>query len=174
MTKKQSKIQDSQVKSQAKVKQDSIQLLEQGETARRSAIILHLTSLPSPFGIGVIGEEAIQFAEKLAESETAYWQILPLYLPIDNSPYNSLSTFAGNTMLIDPRGLVEMGLLAKDELQDFYYPGPPHSVDYNFVRQNSQSYLQRAFSRLNAQQKMSSQRLFKNKTGLPIMRRSGF
>lgn len=129
------------------------QPLTPGMKKRSSAIILHITSLPGPFGIGVLGEEAIEFATMLSESKTAYWQILPLYLPIDNSPYNSLSTFAANTHLIDPRGLAEMDLLESDEIASFYYEGEEHSVDYAFVKKNSEAYLRLAFSRLQADQR---------------------
>lgn len=129
------------------------QLLSQGINKRASAVILHITSLPGPFGIGVLGEEAAAFATMLSKSKTAYWQILPLYLPIDNSPYNSLSTFAANTHLIDPRGLIDMNLLEEDEIPSFYYEGEEHSVDYAFVKSNSEKYLRLAYSRLQDEQR---------------------
>lgn len=141
-----------------------VQLLAQGETSRASAVILHITSLPGPFGIGVLGEEAVEFATMLSESKTAYWQILPLYLPIDNSPYNSLSTFAVNTQLIDPRGLVKMGLLNEDEIETFYYSGEEHSVDYAFVKENSEKYLRLAYSRLQEEQRQVLESFVAEKT----------
>ena len=75
------------------------------ELKRSSGILLHITSLPSPFGIGDLGPEAYEFVEFLETSGTKYWQILPL-TPTDagykHSPYSSDSAFAGNTLLISP------------------------------------------------------------------------
>ncbi|MEJ2100903.1 MAG: 4-alpha-glucanotransferase, partial [Desulfobacterales bacterium] len=72
---------------------------------RSSGILLHLTSLPGPFGIGDMGPQAYRFADFLAETQQSFWQILPL-TPIDRdhdySPYHSLSAFAGNPLLISP------------------------------------------------------------------------
>ena len=65
-----------------------------------SGILLHPTSLPGPYGIGEIGFEAYKFVDDLADMGQSLWQILPLN-PTDiyNSPYSSLSTFAGNHLL---------------------------------------------------------------------------
>jgi 4-alpha-glucanotransferase len=72
---------------------------------RGSGILLHITSLPSPFGIGDLGPQAYKFAEFLFQAQQSYWQVLPLN-PTDqacgNSPYSSISAYAGNTMLISP------------------------------------------------------------------------
>lgn len=154
---------DSKLKKKATKPTKPVQLLAQGETKRASAVILHLTSLPGPFGIGVLGEEAAEFAKMLSESKTAYWQILPLYLPIDNSPYNSLSTFAANTHLIDPRGLVKMELLEESEVESFYYEGEEHSVDYDFVKENSEKYLRLAYSRLHEEQRKTMEQFVAEK-----------
>ncbi|MGA2107138.1 MAG: 4-alpha-glucanotransferase, partial [Syntrophorhabdales bacterium] len=72
---------------------------------RGSGILLHITSLPSPYGIGDLGPGAYGFADFLAENRQSYWQILPLSPTAEahgNSPYSSVSTFAGNTLLISP------------------------------------------------------------------------
>ncbi len=86
---------------------------------RGSGILLHITSLPSVYGVGDLGPEAYRFADFLAGAKQRYWQILPLN-PTDtlygNSPYSSISAFAGNTLLISPDHLVEEGLLAKEDL----------------------------------------------------------
>ena len=87
---------------------------------RRSGILLHITSLPSAFGIGDLGPEAYKFADFLAESKQSLWQILPLNPtnPVcGNSPYCVSSAFAGNTTLISPELLVEDGLLSKRQLE---------------------------------------------------------
>src|SRR6187402_3203667 len=89
-------------------------------TRRRSAgILLHVTSLPSSFGIGDIGPEAYRFAEFLQRNGQGYWQILPL-TPVEKdhgySPYSSVSGMAGNTLLISPELMEEEGWLKPDDL----------------------------------------------------------
>jgi 4-alpha-glucanotransferase len=87
---------------------------------RRSGIFLHITSLPSPFGIGDLGPWAYRFADFLSRSRQTYWQVLP-FNPTDsamgNSPYSSPSAFAGNKLLISPEGLVESGFLTPEEVE---------------------------------------------------------
>ena len=86
---------------------------------RGSGVLLHITSLPSPYGIGDLGPWAYRIADALAEAKQKYWQVLPLN-PTDpgsgNSPYSSPSAFAGNTLLISPELLVESGLVTKEDL----------------------------------------------------------
>ena len=88
---------------------------------RGSGILLHMTSLSSPFGIGDLGPEAYRFADMLAETKQSFWQILPL-TPTNpaygNSPYQSVSAFAGNPLLISPELLVRDGLLEESDLED--------------------------------------------------------
>jgi len=93
---------------------------------RSSGVFAHITSLPSPFGCGVLGAGARKFVDFLAESTQRYWQILPL-VPTDSfgSPYCSASAFAGEPMLIDPQTLLEEGLLAENELP--YIDAPDHA-----------------------------------------------
>ena len=80
---------------------------------------MHITSLPSPFGIGTMGESAYEFVDFLASAGQSYWQILPLCpTGYGDSPYQSFSTFAGNPYLIDPMCLVKEGLLARKEVQE--------------------------------------------------------
>ncbi|WP_187264105.1 4-alpha-glucanotransferase [Pontibacter beigongshangensis] len=87
---------------------------------RSSGILLHITSLPSPYGIGDLGPEAYKFADLLAEAGQRYWQILPLN-PTEtgsgNSPYSSHSAFAGNPLLLSPQLLLEDGLLHHHDLE---------------------------------------------------------
>lgn len=73
--------------------------------ARFSGILLAVSSLPGPYGIGSLGASARRFVDFLSESGQSYWQILPLVpLGHGNSPYMSTSAFAGNPLLIAPRG----------------------------------------------------------------------
>jgi 4-alpha-glucanotransferase len=85
---------------------------------RGAGVLLHISSLPSLYGIGDLGPEAYRFVDFLAESNQTYWQILPLNPTdpgTDNSPYLSISAFAFNPCLISPDLLLESGLLEKSE-----------------------------------------------------------
>ena len=88
-------------------------------SARSSGILLHITSLPSRYGIGDLGENAYRFVDFLVQSGQRLWQMLPvLDAGLGNSPYHSSSAFAGNPWMIDPEDLVSMGFLTEDELRD--------------------------------------------------------
>lgn len=96
---------------------------------RKSGILMHITSLPSPYGIGDMGPSAYKFVEFLKQAGQAFWQILPLNatsLESHNSPYNSFSAFAGNTLLISPDILVEEGFLSENDLK----PKPDFPEEY--------------------------------------------
>ncbi len=102
---------------------------------RRSGILLHITSLPSIYGIGDLGPWAYRFADFLAETKQSLWQVLP-FNPIEtshgNSPYHNTSAFANNIMLISPEIMIRDGLLDESEvlpLPEF----PEQSVDYDTV-----------------------------------------
>ncbi len=102
---------------------------------RGSGILLHITSLPSPFGVGDLGPWAYRFADFLSQTKQSYWQILPLN-PTDqtsgNSPYNSNSAFAGNALLISPELLIESGFLTKKDI-DAIPLFPNERCDYSSV-----------------------------------------
>lgn len=94
---------------------------ERGMNRRGSGVLLHITSLPSAYGIGDLGHAAQRFLEILADSGQRYWQILPLNptLPaFGNSPYQSNSAFAGNTWLISPEQMVADGFLDAAEIAE--------------------------------------------------------
>src|SRR6058998_3584366 len=79
---------------------------------RASGVLLHVTSLPSPYGIGDVGPAAVAWVDRLQEAEQRWWQALPLGpTGYGDSPYQSLSSFAGNPLLISPDWLIEDGLL---------------------------------------------------------------
>jgi len=79
---------------------------------RSSGILLHITSLPSPYGIGDMGPAAFEWVDRLHETGQSWWQALPLGpTGYGNSPYQSLSSFAGNGLLISPEFLIADGLL---------------------------------------------------------------
>ena len=87
---------------------------------RASGILLHITSLPSRYGIGDLGPQAYKFADFLAQAKQRYWQMLPLNppSPMGYSPYNCLSAFAGNNLLISPEQCCHEGLLKREEIKE--------------------------------------------------------
>jgi 4-alpha-glucanotransferase len=86
--------------------------------ARSSGVLLHPTSLPGRFGIGDLGREAYAFVDFLGASGQSFWQVMPLGpTGYGDSPYQSFSAFAGNTLLISPEQLAEDGLLSDDDLK---------------------------------------------------------
>ncbi len=113
---------------------------------RRSGILMHITSLPGPGGIGSLGKEAYAFADFLKASGMAVWQVLPLGpTGYGESPYQSSSVFAGNPMLISCAALREAGLVAYDDGEEFT-PDDPERVDYPAVRENKEKLLRRCFA----------------------------
>src|SRR5258705_10958760 len=114
--------------------------------SRASGILLHPTSLPGPFGIGDLGDEAYRFADFLAASGQSLWQVLPLGpTGYGDSPYQCFSAFAGNPLLISPQRLVQTGLLSDDDLS-----GAPRfsrrRVDFGPVIEYKKALLEKAFA----------------------------
>lgn len=122
---------------------------------RAAGVLLHITSLPSPFGIGDLGNEAYKFADFLNRAGQRYWQILPL-TPIDGaqgySPYSSLSSMAGNVWLISPEKLYEDGCLTKDDVS-ISGTAPSDRVSYTKTIQLKSKLLAKAFKNTKAQRK---------------------
>jgi 4-alpha-glucanotransferase len=113
--------------------------------------LLHPTSLPGPFGIGDLGQAAYRFVDFLAASGQSYWQVLPLSpTGYADSPYQTLSAFAGNPMLISPQKLMEAGHLSELDLDDV--PAFPNDrVDFGPVIHYKTRILDRAFANFRAQ-----------------------
>lgn len=116
---------------------------------RRSGILLHPTSLPGRYGIGDLGAAAYQFIDFLSAAGQTYWQVLPLSpTGYADSPYQGLSAFAGNPLLINPDKLYEMGHLSQDELADC--PSfPDDRVDFGQVISYKTALFERAFDRFH-------------------------
>ena len=116
---------------------------------RNAGILLPISSLPSPFGVGDIGPEAYSFADFLHKSCQRYWQILPIN-PTNashgHSPYSSISTMAGNTLLLSPDLLVEAGLLTDAEVDDVRLPDDD-KADYGKAESNKSLLFDIAFRR---------------------------
>lgn len=118
---------------------------------RGGGVLMHISSLPGPFGIGVFGEEAIAFAKQLAGQGMKYWQVLPFSYPgMGNSPYQSFSAFAGNWLFIDPRRLMKRGLLTPNEVVDAEYSQNKWRIDYDYLRTSRDEMLRKAFDRCDA------------------------
>src|ERR1700728_1727966 len=103
-----------------------------GEGRRQSGILLHVTSLPSRYGIGDMGPAALKWIDHLRDAGQAWWQVLPLGATgYGDSPYQPLSSFAGNWLLISPDALVDDGLLCARDYEGRSFPA--NVVDFNAV-----------------------------------------
>ncbi len=118
-------------------------------TRRGSGVLLHISSLPSPYGIGDLGPGAYAFVDQLVKTGQSLWQVLPLN-PIDpvhgNSPYSSISAFAGNKLLISPELLFEENLLGREDL-DPLPPFPEDRCDFSLVIPYKKRLLEQAYHR---------------------------
>ena len=127
---------------------------------RRSGVILHPTSLPGRFGIGDLGEEAYRFVDFLKAAGQYYWQVLPLSpTGYGDSPYQGLSAFAGNPMLISPERLVKTGHLSAGDLADVP-PFPTDRVDFGPTIRFKDGLLDRAFTRFRAKPPAGQRKAF--------------
>ncbi|HIR19280.1 MAG TPA: 4-alpha-glucanotransferase [Candidatus Pelethomonas intestinigallinarum] len=115
---------------------------------RASGILLPISALPSPYGIGTLGKAAYAFADFLHAAGQKYWQLLPLGpTSYGDSPYQSFSTFAGNPYFIDLDLLAEEGLLDKEDLAAADWGNDPRYVDYGKIYEVRFDVLRRAFLR---------------------------
>ncbi len=129
---------------------------------RSSGVLLHITSLLSPHGIGSLGQAAYHFVDFLAETRQSYWQVLPLgHIGFGASPYQCFSAAAGNPYLIDLDFLAKDGLLTAEELEQADAMLPPSAIEavpFETLAEVRMPLLRQAFSRLDAvgQQKVSA------------------
>lgn len=113
---------------------------------RSCGILMHITSLPSPYGIGTFGAEAEAFIDWLKLANQKYWQVLPLSpTGYGDSPYQSFSTFAGNPLLIDLDDLIQNGLLTKTKCEEADFGADPSFVDFEKVYRTKMRLLKEAF-----------------------------
>ncbi|MDE6281845.1 MAG: 4-alpha-glucanotransferase, partial [Oscillospiraceae bacterium] len=118
---------------------------------RTAGILMPISSLPSPYGIGTLGAAAREFADFLAAAGQTYWQVLPICpTSYGDSPYQSFSSFAGNPYFIDLDDLAADGLLEPDEYQDLNWGDNPESVDYGLMYITRYPVLKKAARRLLA------------------------
>lgn len=115
---------------------------------RASGILMHVSSLPGPNGIGAMGKEAYKFVDFLHRAGQKYWQILPLNpTGYGDSPYQAFSTFAGNHYLIDLELLVEEGLLRREEVDSIVWSREPDRVSFGTLFENRSKVLYKAYER---------------------------
>ena len=99
---------------------------------RASGVLLHVASLPSPYGIGDLGPAALAWIDRLHEAGQSWWQALPLGpTGYGNSPYQALSSFAGNGLLVSPDWLIEDGLLRASDCEGTTFPAG--AIEYDAV-----------------------------------------
>lgn len=115
---------------------------------RKSGILMHITSLPGPYGLGTMGKAAYDFVDFLAAAGQSLWQILPLTpTGYGDSPYQSCSAFAGNAYLIDLPTLQQEGLLEPGEPEGFSWGQDPGRADFGLLYQSRRKVLALAYAR---------------------------
>ena len=116
---------------------------------RASGVLLHVTSLPSPYGIGDVGPAAIAWVDRLHEAGQSYWQALPLGpTGYGDSPYQALSSFAGNPLLVSPDWMIEDGLLRASDCVGHSFSAT--AVDFDAVKRFKYALLETAWRNFNA------------------------
>lgn len=115
---------------------------------RSSGILMHISSLPSEYGIGTMGREAKKFVNFLVKAGQTYWQILPVCpTSYGDSPYQSFSSFAGNPYFIDLTLLCRDRLLTKRECESCFWGKKPTEVDFGILYRNRYDLLKKAYRR---------------------------
>ncbi len=118
---------------------------------RKSCILMHISSLPSEYGIGKMGRHAFEFVDFLKKAGVKCWQILPLSpTSYGDSPYQSFSVNAGNPYFIDFEILEGDGLLERDEFASIVWETSPDKVDYSMIWEHCYDVLRIAYSRFRA------------------------
>ena len=113
---------------------------------RGSGLLVHISELPSKYGIGNFGSEARKFVRFLSGANQKYWQILPLNpTSFGDSPYQSFSAFALNPYFIDLHQLVKKGYLSKEDLKHVKFGNKSTSIDYGKLYQERYNVLRKAF-----------------------------
>ena len=125
---------------------------------RKSGILLHVSSLPSPYGIGTMGKSAYDFIDFLKEAGQKCWQMLPINpIGYGDSPYQALSSFAGNHYLIDLELLIADGFLLREEVEECNWGANPSKTDYGLLYQQRLPLLRKAYKRFDGEKNLEYQ-----------------
>lgn len=115
---------------------------------RGAGILLPISSLPSPYGIGTMGRDAYDFVDMLKRAGQKYWQVLPIGpTSFGDSPYQSFSAFAGNPYFIDLDTLIAEGILKKEEVESYKWADSDDEIDYARIYRQRFEVLRKAFGR---------------------------
>ena len=120
--------------------------MEAKRLTRGAGILMAITSLPSDYGIGTLGDAAFNFVDLLVDLKQRYWQILPIGpTSFGDSPYQSISAFAGNPYFIDFETLKREGLIKKSDYEDIKWQDNDHQVNYSIIYNNCFKVLRQAY-----------------------------
>lgn len=132
--------------------------------ARVAGILMPITSLSSPYGIGTIGKDARKFADFLKASGQKIWQILPVGpTSYGDSPYQSFSTYAGNPYMIDLDTLVEKNLIEKEKLDEYDWGSDSNTIDYEKIYNSRFEVLRIAYDNFKKNEEQKAFNSFKRK-----------
>lgn len=124
---------------------------------RAAGVLLPVSSLYSPYGIGSFGDAAREWIDFLARAGQSYWQVLPIGpTSYGDSPYQSFSAFAGNPYFIDLDTLCKQGLLRKSEYAYLNWGSNPAKVDYAAIYKNREAVLRMAYARFKGKTALES------------------
>ena len=116
--------------------------------SRTTGVLMHITSLPSEYGIGCFSKSAYEFVDWLRGAGQCYWQILPLVpTSYGDSPYQSFSTYAGNPYFISLESLIEEGVLTKEECDEVDFGKDEQRIDYRKMYLGRFPLLRKAYER---------------------------
>lgn len=117
---------------------------------RGAGLLLPISSLPTPYGIGTLGKEAYKFVDYLKKAGQSYWQVLPVGpTSYGDSPYQSFSAFAGNPYFIDLDYLVQEGLITKKDIKSYPWGDNEEYIDYATIYESRFKVLHKAYEASN-------------------------
>ncbi len=135
---------------------------------RASGILMHITSLPGPYGVGTMGRESYKWIDFLQKAGQRYWQILPLTpTGYGDSPYQSCSAYAGNHYLIDLDLLAEQGLLLPEEIAACNWGENVCRADFGLLYESRLKILRKAYARFRDEGQAFAKFRAKNDMWLP-------
>lgn len=130
---------------------------------RTSGVLMPISSIPSPYGIGTMGKQARKFVDFLVKGGQKYWQILPICpTSYGDSPYQSFSSFAGNPYFIDLEYLCKDKLLTKKECESFQWGSNSKYVDYGIMYESRYALLRKVYARFTKKEPQDFEKFCEN------------